>query len=120
MGEDNPAVIISPSMSGSFSVPLLLRNPGLFAGYVPIAPIDAISHSSEEFAAVTGVPALIVYGEKDKMGTRASLLLEAIPGSDLVMIKGAGHPAYLDDPGQFHQFLLEFLKYSVFQEQGEA
>ena len=116
MSEANPAVIVSPSMSGSFSVPLLLRKPSMFAGYVPVAPGVAGEHSSQEFAAVSGVPALIVYGERDSMGTRASKLLSAIPGSHLMMIKGASHPAYLDEPDLFHERLLEFLKDDVFHE----
>lgn len=110
MGEENPPVIISPSMSGSFSVPLLLRKPSLFAGYVPVAPGIALSYSSSEFAAVNNVPTLIIYGEKDQMGRKASELLANIPGSTTLMIPGASHPAYLDNPQLFHDRLIEFLK----------
>lgn len=113
MGEDNPAVIVSPSMSGSFSVPLLLRKPSLFAGYVPVAPGVAKMYSAEDFEAVSGVPALIIYGEKDLMGGRVSTLLASIPGSKLVMIEGATHPAYLDEPEEFHSLFLDFLAGTV-------
>ncbi|CAM9675863.1 unnamed protein product [Ectocarpus sp. 4 AP-2014] len=109
MGVDSPAVIVSPSMSGSFSVPLLLRKPELFAGYVPVAPGEALSHTAEDFAAVTGVPALIVYGELDRMGSRASSLLSSIPGSRVLMVPGASHPCYIDEPDMFHESLLSFL-----------
>lgn len=116
MNEDNPAVIVSPSMSGTFSIPLLLRKPALFKGFVPVAPGAALEHRRAEFTEVKDIPALIVYGELDKMGTNASELLSAIPGSEVLMIEGAGHPAYLDDPRLFHEKLLEFLRGSVFPE----
>lgn len=119
MGEDSPAVIVSPSMSGSFSVPLLLRKPSLFAGYVPVAPGIAKMYPAEDFEAVKGVPALIIYGEKDLMGTKVSTLLASIPGSKVVMIEGATHPAYLDEPEEFHSLLMDFLAGAVvFHERG--
>lgn len=116
MTEDNPAVIVSPSMSGTFSIPLLLRQPTLFKGYVPVAPGIALEHQRAEFEGVKDVPALIVYGELDHMGTKASELLSAIPGSEVMMVEGAGHPAYLDNPRLFHNKLVEFLRESVFRE----
>lgn len=109
MTKDSPAVIVSPSMSGSFSIPLLFRAPGLFAGFVPVAPPAAASYTRSDFAAVIGVPALIVYGEKDAMGARVSRLMEAIPGSEVVMIEEGSHPAYLDKPELFHDVLVKFL-----------
>lgn len=118
MSEENPAVIVSPSMSGTFSVPLLLRKFSMFAGYVPVAPGVAAEYSAEDFAAVSGVPALIVYGEKDSNGARVSKLLSSIPGSHVMMIEGASHPAYLDEPDLFHNRLLEFLKDDVFHQEG--
>lgn len=89
----------------------------LFAGYVPVAPGQALSYTEDEFAAVTGVPALIVYGELDVMGSKASSLLHAIPDSRVLMIAGARHPAYLDEPQLFHEELLGFLqKEAVFSQ----
>lgn len=34
-------VIVSPSMSGSFSIPFLNKHPNLLKGYVPVAPVGA-------------------------------------------------------------------------------
>lgn len=115
MTEDNPAVIVSPSMSGSFSIPLLLRKPTLFKGFVPVAPPNALNYQLADFENVKNVPALVVYGENDHMGTKVSNLLNAIPGSEMVMIEDAGHPAYLDDPMRFHAELVKFLEF-VFRE----
>lgn len=119
MGEDSPSVIVSPSMSGSFSVPLLLRKPSLFAGYVPVAPPAVKMYLAEDFEAVVGVPALIIYGEMDHMGERVSTRLSSIPGSKVVMIEGATHPAYLDEPEKFHSLFMGFLSGTVvFGERG--
>lgn len=82
----------------------------LFAGYVPVAPGQALSYTADTFAAVKGVPALIVYGEMDRMGTKASSLLQAMPDSRVLMIPGASHPCYLDEPELFHKELLSFLR----------
>ncbi len=69
-----------------------------------------MSYTADTFASVKDVPALIVYGEMDKMGTKASSLLKAIPDSRVLMIPGASHPCYLDDPELFHKELLSFLR----------
>lgn len=81
----------------------------LFAAYVPVAPGQALSYTAESFAALD-VPALIVYGEMDRMGAKASSLLQAIPDSHVLMIPGASHPCYLDEPELFHRRLLSFLR----------
>ena len=36
-------VVVSPSYSGAFSIPLLLSDPDLFCGFVPVAPGSASS-----------------------------------------------------------------------------
>lgn len=114
MTEDTPVVIVSPSMSGSFSVPLLLRKPALFAGFVPIAPAIGNGYKDEDFAALTGVPALILYGELDNHGAHVSSMIHSMPGSQMVMIAGATHPAYLDKPEEFHELLVQFLAETAF------
>lgn len=46
-------------------------------------------------------PALLVVGEKDPMGPKASALLaEAIPGAELVMLPGLGHWTHVEAPDQ--------------------
>ncbi|CAM9190071.1 unnamed protein product, partial [Choristocarpus tenellus] len=114
MGKGSSPVIVSPSMSGTFSVPFLLHNTALIRAYVPVAPGEALRHTAEEFAAVEDVPALIVYGEEDSMGAQASQLLANIPGSDVLMVPDAPHAAYLFEPNLFHDKLLEFFDTRVF------
>lgn len=106
--QDTPVIIISPSMSGSYSIPLLFSHPEAFKGYVPVAPTSTGSHSHEEYAKVK-VPTCIIYGEEDKgLGVESLGNLSGIPGSTVHVLKDAHHPAYLDEPKEFHRILLEF------------
>ncbi|ROK31199.1 Protein ABHD14B [Anabarilius grahami] len=80
-----PVVIISPSLSGMYSLPFLFQ------------------HSEQ-------TPALIVYGDQDTQLGEASLSnLSHLPNHKVVVMKGAGHPCYLDDPETWHKAILDFL-----------
>jgi len=107
---DSPAVVVSPSMSGRFSFPLLVRRPGFVAGFVAVAPVGV----QENLASVHGMdlPALLIWGENDKVVPLrdARALGEALPNSRQVILKGAGHPSYLDATAEFHRELLLFLR----------
>lgn len=56
------------------------------------------------------VPTLIVCGEHDEPFLEPSKdMHEAIPGSELVIIPGAGHGPQMETPGEFNRVLMEFL-----------
>lgn len=56
------------------------------------------------------VPTLIVCGEKDAPFMEPSRLMhEAIPGSELVIIPGAGHSPQFETPAAFNRVLVGFL-----------
>ena len=56
------------------------------------------------------VPALIVCGENDELFLEPSRELQAaIPGSDLVIIAGAGHGPAIETPAEFNRTLSGFL-----------
>lgn len=106
---ERPAVVVSPSMSGRFSLPLVAQRPSWLAGYVPVAP-GAIAANLDKVRD-SKVPTLIFWGKKDsiiplKEGQR---LAKAMPGSRLVVLEEAGHPCYLDQPIGFHRELLKFM-----------
>ena len=105
-----PAVVISPSMSGRFSFPLVARRPGFVSGFVPVAPggIDTWLGALEG----SKVPTLILWGENDSIvpPKEGEKLAEKLPGSRLVVFPGASHPCYLDVPIEFHRELLGFLQ----------
>ncbi|XP_069822691.1 putative protein-lysine deacylase ABHD14B isoform X2 [Dendropsophus ebraccatus] len=104
-----PAAIISPSLSGMYSLPFVLSNPQNVAAYVPVAPICTDKFKAEDYSRVQ-FPALIVYGDGDEQLGEVSLLnLKNLSNSQVFCMKGAGHACYLDDPDTWHHRLLEFL-----------
>jgi len=103
------AIVVSPSMSGMFSIPFVLDNPELVSGFVPVAPVIEQQYNKNQFSACS-VPSLIVYGENDKFALDKNKLLVNIQPSEIKMIPNAGHPCYLDDPKLFHKFFIDFFK----------
>lgn len=106
-------VIVSPSMSGSYSLPFLFVDPANVskrsAGFVPIAPVQTESYSPEKYKSLN-IPTAIVYGENDKsIGPASTTNLKNLPDHELHMIKGAGHAAWKDKPEEFHLILYKFL-----------
>ncbi len=56
------------------------------------------------------VPALVICGENDEPFVEASHVMhENIPGSELVMIPGAGHTPQIETPAEFNRILTGFL-----------
>ncbi len=103
------AVIVSPSMSGQFTFPLLIWDRDKVAGFVPVAPtgMDAYLEALRKIR----VPTLVVWGEHDDIipMSRSDELVAVLKGSERVFLKGARHPCYLDAPDAFHAELLAFL-----------
>lgn len=129
---DHP-VIVSPSMSGYYSLLYLLKNGNKMAGYIPVAPvgidvIEKLPAASEDYWSSSvykplqhllytplpdlrnvKTPTMVVFGEKDR--TRSSALLSLLPNSQCKEIPNGRHPAYLDDPDLWHKLLYNFLHY---------
>ncbi len=102
-------VIVSPSMSGIFSLPAL-RDPFFadLAGYVPVAPSGAGSFADD--GPPVGVPALLVWGDGDGSDPRgaADRLAEGFVDAEVLIISDAGHTAYQQQPKAFTDALLAF------------
>ncbi|XP_074861250.1 putative protein-lysine deacylase ABHD14B [Carettochelys insculpta] len=104
------AVVVSPSLSGMYSLPFLFQHSPLVQAYVPVAPICTEKFPAAQYASVK-TPTLIVYGDQDAQLGEVSLNnLKNLPNHKVLMLKGAGHACYLDKPEEWHQGLLEFLK----------
>lgn len=107
---DRPVVVVSPSMSGLYAFPLLVRRASFVAGFVPIAPAGLDEHLDK----IRGLelPALVLWGENDTVVAAkvSRSLAEALPNSRRLEIGDAGHACYLDQPETFHRELLLFLK----------
>lgn len=104
-----PPVVISPSLSGMYSLPFLTASDSQLRGYVPVAPICTDKIDAAAYGRVK-TPALIVYGDKDPMGPTSLEHLKQLPNHQILVMKGAGHPCYLDNPEEWHTKLLDFLK----------
>jgi len=60
--------------------------------------------------AKVSVPTLVICGEKDEPFLEPSRQMHAaIPGSELIIIPGAGHGPQMETPGEFNRALTEFL-----------
>ena len=81
------------------------------SGFVPVAPVQT-SNYVDFFKSKMEVPTMIVYGEKDKgLGTHSYEDLKKIKTSTRPQVlKDAKHPAYLDQPEEWHTLLYNFLK----------
>ncbi|KAM4821691.1 putative protein-lysine deacylase ABHD14B [Thomomys bottae] len=104
-----PPVVISPSLSGMYSLPFLTSPGSQLRGYVPVAPICTDKISATDYASVK-TPTLIVYGSQDPMGSTSFEHLKQLPHHKVLVMEGAGHPCYLDKPEEWHQGLLNFLR----------
>lgn len=105
----SPVVVISPSLSGMYSLPFLLQHQALIRAYIPVAPICTDKFTAEQYQSVK-VPSLIVYGDQDiQLGELSLGNLSNLANRSVVVMKGAGHPCYLDDPDTWHKALTDFL-----------
>ncbi|KAI4029955.1 abhydrolase domain containing 14B [Homo sapiens] len=107
--ELGPPVVISPSLSGMYSLPFLTAPGSQLPGFVPVAPICTDKINAANYASVK-TPALIVYGDQDPMGQTSFEHLKQLPNHRVLIMKGAGHPCYLDKPEEWHTGLLDFLQ----------
>lgn len=104
-----PVIIISPSLSGMYSLPFLMQHPDMVRAYVPVAPICTEKFTAEQYKSVK-VPSLIVYGDQDsQLGDVSLNNLKSLTNHRVVVMKGAGHPCYLDDPDTWHKALVDFI-----------
>ena len=109
LGGPKRVVIVSPSFSGTYSLPYLARFPVRLAGYVPVAPVGAPAF--ERPAGDPTVPTMIVQGANDDVIPRSQmdLLHRRLPGSTFEVVPDAGHAAYDDGHEAFTKLLLAFL-----------
>ncbi|MBN3288610.1 ABHEA protein, partial [Polyodon spathula] len=102
-------VLVSPSMSGRFSLPLLMLHSSRLRGFVAVAPVGTKLYSEQQYQNIQ-TPTLIVFGALDgSLGTQSLKNLSQLPHHTVVRIDGAKHACYMDKPREFHQALLIFL-----------
>ncbi len=110
--EPADTIVVSPSMSGTFSLPAL-RRPDLadLAGFVPVAPSGGSTFA--DGGPVLDIPALVVRGDGDGADPAAIAadLASAFAESEVWIVPDAGHPAYVDAPDEFVARVAAFALY---------
>lgn len=103
------AVLLSPSMSGHYSIPFLIKHSAQLHGYIPIAPVGTRSYTPQQYQNIQ-TPTLIVFGALDtNLGAQSHKNLLQLPHHSVLKLEGARHACYMDKPKEFHQALLDFL-----------
>lgn len=102
-------VIVSPSMSGGFSLPFLTEHPEQASGFVAVAPVAIPAHE-KRLSRIT-VPVLAIWGENDRTIPRAQaeLLVRSVPNGRLVIVPGGSHAPYMSEPDLFNGELVRFV-----------
>lgn len=103
-------VLVAPSKSGEYAMPLLMAYPRILRGLVAIAPSSTSQYLLKDYEKLS-VPMLVLFGEKDQTMLSASSLdsLLHVPNRKVYMIRNTTHACYVDHPPTFHKLLLEFL-----------
>ena len=104
------SILVVPSMSGSYALPLIVRGAFKLDGFVAVAPHFTERFTKTEYSLLK-LPTMIVYGQVDKeYGEKSANDLMNIPDSKIHVIKGAGHACYLQNPEEFNEVLKNYLE----------
>lgn len=109
----SPFAIVGPSMGGGFALSYALSRPDRVNALVLVSPsIYRVAEEEKKRLSGLDIPVLLVWGERDRvfpLSEYGESLKETLPRARLVVLKNAGHGAYLDKPDEFNGLLLDFL-----------
>lgn len=101
-------VVVSPSMSGRYSLPLVTEAGDRLTGWIPIAPVKIPQYKAKLEG--NPVPTLAIWGSNDRLVSPrfADWLVQHMANADRVILKDAGHACYLREPQLFHEQVIAF------------
>jgi abhydrolase domain-containing protein 14 len=115
LGGPGSVVVVSPSMSGAYSLAYLRDYPKEeLLGFVPVAPVGI--DDLERPTSAAPIRTMAIWGSEDPSYTkaRADHLIEQMRAPEdeaqTQVIEGAGHACYDDAPKEFTAILLSFLR----------
>ncbi len=102
-------VLIGPSMGGRIALEFALNHPGMLGGLVLVGSVG-IEENKDNLSQIK-IPVFIVWGSEDQISPLANsdILLSSIKGAKRLVLEGAPHPCYFDQPDSWHTALIEFL-----------
>jgi pimeloyl-ACP methyl ester carboxylesterase len=102
-------VLVSPSMSGGYALPVIAENALPLKGYVAVAPTNIPDYA--EALSGNPLPVLAIWGSEDQVVPvdHADFLCNAMPNAEKVVIENGAHPCYLTHTDVFHAYLIGFL-----------
>ena len=114
---DSPFTIVGPSMGGGFALAYALSRPKRVSALLLASPsVYRISEQEKSKLSGLDIPVLLVWGESDRvfpLDEYGKPLKETLPRAKLLVLKQAGHGAYLDKPDEFNELLLDFLSEAI-------
>lgn len=105
---DRP-VLIGPSMGGRIALEFALEHPGILSGLILVGAVGVAENKDR--LATLDLPLLLIWGGEDTVSplSNSELLLSRVQGARRLIVEGAPHPCYLDQPDIWHAAVLEFL-----------
>ena len=103
------SVLVVPSYTGSYGLPLVVRGGYALKGFVAISPSETDMFTRKEYR-ILQTHTLIVYGSNDRnLGAGALENLKMIPNKEIVEVPNAGHYCHIEQMEYFHAIFLRFL-----------
>jgi abhydrolase domain-containing protein 14 len=103
-------IVISPSMSGRYSLPVVAKHSEKLRGFVAVAPV-AIKQYQKLLQGVM-LPTLAIWGSDDRSvsPSQADLLCQLMPNAHKIILPEAGHACYMNATDGFHEQLIHTIE----------
>ncbi len=103
-------ILVSPSMSGTYSLPFIIDHTEALSGFVAVAPVGIMKMAAK----LEGLPlpTLAIWGSEDQIIPleHGDKLIQLMPKAEKIILPKVGHACYMKATSKFHEALLEFIK----------